>query len=388
MQNIQDSIIYNFLNRYGTMKLSSGLLWMALFAVLLVVAVPPAPAQAPTDDELKELERQAAQLEMKKAAAEADAQRRINAENKAAEARRRAEASKNAAAAARRIAEQEVANKRQKVAELAGKFVDIPAGTFAMGCSPEDRNCEDDERPAHTVSIKAFRIGKTEVTVGNFRRFVEAAGYRTDAEREGHCWALGGDGKWAEQAGRDWKNPGFPQSDRHPVVCVSWNDAKAYVQWLSQQGLGRFRLPSESEWEYAARGGKSAYYSFGDNIAILCDYANIADTTAAERLPLGMVESCDDREVYTAAVGGYRPNRYGLHDSHGNVWEWTEDCWHDSYTGAPSDEAPWLVGDCARRVLRGGSWGDDPVLARSSYRDRNLTGIRGDNVGFRVVQDR
>jgi formylglycine-generating enzyme required for sulfatase activity len=370
------------------MKRSWKIQWMAMFAALLLVPVPPAPAQAPTDDELKELERQAAELEMKRAAAEAEAQRRMMAEKKTAEAKRRAEASKKAAADAKRIAEQKFAAERQKIVELAGKFVDIRGGTFEMGCSPEDPNCEDDERPAHTVSIKAFRIGKAEVTVGNFRRFVEATTYRTDAEREGHCWALGGDGKWAEQAGRNWTNPGFTQSDRHPVVCVSWNDATAYVQWLSQQGLGRFRLPSESEWEYVARSGRKGFYGFGDKVEILCDYANIADKTAAERLPFRTVGPCDDREMYTASVGGYRPNRYGIHDLHGNVWEWMEDCWHDSYTGAPSDGTPWLVGDCARRVLRGGSWGDDPMLARSSYRDRNLTQIRGDNVGFRLVHER
>ena len=357
---------------------------LGALAALWMVPVPHAPAQAPTEEELKEFERQAEQLEKEQAEAAAKA-----------EAKRKAEAAKKAAAAAetKRKAAQKQAEKEHRAADearsasqeasaLAGEFVDIPGGTFQMGCSPGDSECEDDERPVHTVSIKPFRMGKYEVTVGQFRRFVEAAGYRTDAERGGNCWAVQADGQWAEQTGRDWRNPGFPQTDRHPVVCVSWNDAEAYVQWLSRQGVGRYRLPSESEWEYAARAGGSGRYSFGDSEAMLCDYGNVADRTAEQHLTAGLWRSCDDGALYTAPVGGYRPNGFGLHDMHGNVWEWTEDCYHDSYAGAPSDGAAWTAGDCAQRVNRGGSWYHEPRNVRSSYRYGSLDRRPGQQPGL------
>jgi formylglycine-generating enzyme required for sulfatase activity len=276
----------------------------------------------------------------------------------------------------------------EQASGLAGEFVDIPGGTYQMGCSPGDSECEDDERPAHTVSIKPFRMGKYEVTVGQFRRFVEGAGYRTDAERGGNCWAVQADSQWAEQAGRDWRNPGFPQTDRHPVMCVSWNDAEAYVQWLSRQGVGRYRLPSESEWEYAARAGGSKRHSFGDGEGMLCQYGNIADRTAQQRFKNWIFASCDDGALYTAPVGGYRPNRFGLHDMQGNVWEWAADCYHDSHAGAPSDGAAWTAGDCADRVFRGGSWDGAPWDVRASYRSGLTSVTRNAVVGFRLLQDR
>ena len=297
----------------------------------------------------------------------------------------------------RRVAE-EARPASQEASALAGEFVAIPGGTFQMGCSPGDSECKDNERPVHTVSIKPFRMGKYEVTVGHFRRFVEAAGYRTDAERGGSCWAPRADGYWVRQA-KDWHNPGFAQTERNPVICVSWNDAKAYVQWLSQRGVGRYRLPSESEWEYAARAGGSGRYSFGDSEGMLCQYGNIADRTAKPQFSSwDWAASCDDGALYAAPVGGYRPNGFGLHDMHGNVEELTEDCYHDSYAGAPSDGAAWTAGDCEfssatpwsaasrARVGRGSSWGSAP--ARSSSRpSRYAADNRYASLGFRIIQD-
>jgi formylglycine-generating enzyme required for sulfatase activity len=271
---------------------------------------------------------------------------------------------------------------------LASEFVEIPCGIFHIGCSPGDGECLDNERPMYTVSIEPFRMGKYEVTVGQFRQFVKAAGYRTDSERGEGCATVQADGQWAYQTGRDWRNPGFPQTDRHPVVCVSWNDAEAYVQWLSRQGGGRYRLPSESEWEYAARAGGRACYG-GDSEAMLCDYGNVADRTANRQFSgWDFAASCDDGKLYTAPVGGYRSNRFEQHDMQENVWEWTGDCYHDSYVGAPSDGAAWTAGECARRVSRGGSWGTPPSLVRSYLRDWITTVSRGNNLGFRLVQDR
>ena len=261
------------------MKRRSTMLLSGVLAVLWVARLPHAPAQAPTEEELKDFERQAEQLEKKQAeaAAKAEAKRKAEAAKKAAAAaeakrkaaQKKAEEDRRPAEEARSARPESDGRKRATEAEstLAGEFVDIPGGTFQMGCSPGDGGCQDNERPVHTVSIKPFRMGKYEVTVGQFRQFVDAAGYRTDAERGGNCWTVQADGQWAEQAGRDWRNPGFPQTDRHPVVCVGWKDAQAYAQWLSRQGGGRYRLPSESEWEYAARAGGRGRYSFGDSEA-------------------------------------------------------------------------------------------------------------------------
>lgn len=174
------------------------------------------------------------------------------------------------------------------------------------------------------------------------------------------------------------------------MVCVSWNDAQAYVQWLSRQGTGHYRLPSEREWEYAARAGGSGRYSFGDSEGMLCQNGNVADRTAKQQFSTwDWTASCDDGAIYTAPVGGYRPNRFGLHDVHGNVWEWTEDCYHDNYTGASSDGDAWTAGDCARRVVRGGSWVTRPRLVRSSRPRRgHRRGLRDVALGFRLLQDR
>ena len=157
---------------------------------------------------------------------------------------------------------------------------------------------------------------------------------RSGAVAAGHTRA---DGYWVRQA-KDWHNPGFAQTEQNPVICVSWNDAKAYVQWLSQRGVGRYRLPSESEWEYTARAGGSGRYSFGDSEGMLCQYGNIADRTAKPQFSSwDWAASCDDGALYAALVVVFWPNGFGLHDMHGNVEELTEDCYHDSYAGAPSD---------------------------------------------------
>jgi formylglycine-generating enzyme required for sulfatase activity len=355
---------------------------LGALGTLWLMPVPRSPAQAPTEEELKDFERQVEQLEKK----QAEAKRKADAAKKAAAA---AEAKRGAA---RKKAEEEedrrVAERRagEAASALAGEFVDIPGGSFQMGCSPGDSDCEDTELPVHTVSIRPFRMGKYEVTVGQFKRFVEAAGYGTDAERGGGCETVQADGKWAEQAGRDWKDPGFPQTDRDPVVCVSWNDAKAYVQWLSRQGGGRYRLPSESEWEYAVRAGGSARYGFGDSEAMLCAYGNVADRTAQRQFSNWAVASCDDGALYTAPVGSYRANGFGLHDMHGNVWEWTEDCYNASYADAPSDGTAWTAGDCGRRVVRGGSWIFNPRYLRSAVRDGIPAGVAGINAGFRLAR--
>ena len=254
----------------------------------------------------------------------------------------------------------------EKLRELAGELVDIPGGTFRMG----DMSGEgwDDEKPVHSVTVPAFSMGKYEVTVGQFRRFVEATGYRTDAERNADgnegCVIYTGDG-WEWTSGRSWRNPGFSVGDDHPAVCVSWNDAEAFVEWLGAQTGQAFRLPTEAEWEYAARAGSTTKYHFGNSESQLCRYGNHADSSTDFSW---RNESCSDGVgKRTATVGRYQPNSYGLYDVHGNVWEWVADCYNDSYAGAPSDGRAWTLGDCSRRVIRGGSWYNDPRYLRSAY---------------------
>ena len=207
-----------------------------------------------------------------------------------------------------------------------GEMVSIPGGTFRMGDLSGEG--DDSEKPAHMVTIKPFKLGKYEVTVGQFRRFAEATGYRTEAERN----ADGNQGcaifhnlTSRFRPDTSWRNPGFSVEDNHPVVCVSWSDAQAFVGWLNSETDGKFRLPSEAEWEYAARAGSTTKYHFGNDESQLCRYSNHADASTGL---ISKNESCSDGVgERTAEVGLYRPNSFGLYDMHGNVWEWVEDCW-------------------------------------------------------------
>ena len=176
--------------------------------------------------------------------------------------------------------------------------------------------------------------------------------------------------------------------DSHPVVCVSWNDAKAYVRWLSGETGEAYRLLSEAEWEYVARAETRTARYWGESESGQCRYANGLDE-AWERGHADRpwaIASCDDGHTKTAPVGRYEANGFGLRDVLGNVWEWVEDCWNDSYAGAPRDGSAWTSGECGRRVLRGGSWFDSPGALRSANRFRNPAGGRFGSGGFRVAR--
>ena len=305
-----------------------------------------------------------------------------------AEEKRRAEeaARKQAEAEAQRKAE-EAARKKAELLALVGEMMEIPAGSFQMGSNDGD----DDEQPVHGVSLPAYSIGKFEVTVGQFRRFVEASAYRTDAEQNtgenAGCYAYQGGNDFAWQAGASWRNPGYEQSDNHPVVCVSWNDTHAYIDWLNRETGGNYRLPSEAEWEYAVRAGSTTQYYFGNSGSSLCKFGNIADVSAKQRFNTWSVASCEDGAVFTAEVGRYKANAFGLHDMSGNVWEWTEDCWNNSYNGAPVNGSAWNSGDCSKRVLRGGSWLNVAPWPRSANRSLSPSDYRDLNIGFRLAKD-
>ncbi|MDS4021926.1 MAG: SUMF1/EgtB/PvdO family nonheme iron enzyme [Candidatus Competibacter sp.] len=263
-------------------------------------------------------------------------------------------------------------------------MVVIPAGTFLMGPPENEKSRKDDERQ-RSVEIKPnFAIGKTEVTVGQFRRFVEATSYRTEAETAGGCYSW--DGKaWQQTADKNWRNPGFKQDDQHPVVCVSWNDALKYTEWLSKQTGQKYRLPTEAEWEYAARAGTQTAYYWGDNPNEGCHFGNGADRTVKEQFPGWTILECKDGYVYTAPVGRFQTNDFGLYDMLGNVWEWTCSEYDKNYGGAelrcvsdPNSGGP--------RVVRGGSWYFGPEWLRSAARGWFNSRDWNFNVGFRLAR--
>jgi formylglycine-generating enzyme required for sulfatase activity len=269
------------------------------------------------------------------------------------------------------------------------EMVVIPAGAFAMGSPAEEKARDDNEGPLHRVTIaRPFALGKFEVTVAQFAAFVQETGYDT-----GQTCDVWQDGTWDERPGYAWRNPNFPQSDAHPAACLSWDDAQAYVAWLSRKTGAAYRLPTEAEWEYAARAGTATRYHFGGDDKDYCGYGNAADQTAYADVPGARsgakpwtVLACIDGYAYTAPVGRFAPNAFGLHDTLGNVFEWVEDCWNDSYAGAPADGSAWTRGDCTIRVQRGGAWGYPPGYLNTALRGRQAQGYRYVNAGVRVAR--
>jgi formylglycine-generating enzyme len=268
------------------------------------------------------------------------------------------------------------------------EMVVIPGGRFMMGVAAGEEEREGlsesfrgRSEPQHSVTVQTFAAGKFEVTRAQYRVFAEATGRTSDG-----CFVWRGAG-FEKDPARDWRNPGYAQDDSQPVVCVSWDDANAYARWLSERTGRQYRLLSEAEWEYAARAGTTTARFWGD-AASTCEYANGADLSMRARVP-GTSEwpiaKCDDRHAYTAPVGSYRANAFGLHDMLGNVWEWTQDCWNANYDGAPADGRSWNTGECALRAVRGGSWEDAPLGVRAAYRVGSPTVIRVYIRGFRVA---
>ena len=269
-------------------------------------------------------------------------------------------------------------------------MVVVPAGTFTMGSPKNEEGRLADEGPQREVRIaKPFAVGKFLVTVDAFRAFVAETGH--DAGWAAFGW--NGD-KWELQEGCSWRDPGFAQTGSHPACCLNWNDAQAYAKWLSAKTGKAYRLLSEAEWEYAARGqtrpGNYPRYFFGDAEADFCKYGNGADQTAREQIPGAKnwpVLPCSDGYAYTSPVGSFKPNAFGLYDMAGNVWEWVEDCYHDTYKGgAPLDGKAWAEDKCDTRVHRGGSWGDNPSCLRAANRSRGNPDSRVGSIGVRVAR--
>ena len=260
----------------------------------------------------------------------------------------------------------------------------VPAGRFVMGSPDRELARTDAEGPQHEVEVAAFALGAHEVTVDEFAHFIESSGYVTEAERGSGCEVISLFGH-RRDGDANWREPGYPQGEDFPVVCVTRNDALAYIDWLNAQAGGGYRLPSEAEWEYAARAGSAAERWWGDAADAACGFANVLD--AAGRIGAFAAHDCNDQFAHAAPVGSFRPNAFGLFDMLGNVWEWTADCWHADYRGAPDHARPWLQrGDCEQGLLRGGGWESSPDFVRSARRLARVPGLARHGSGFRVAK--
>ena len=271
-----------------------------------------------------------------------------------------------------------------KNCEYCPEMITVPGGQFLMGSD----KFQEDEQPVKTINIKTFRISRFEITVAEYRKFIEETGYVEQSK----CLAMGENGSWYESEVASWLNPGFAQQENHPVVCVSHLGAKAYIAWLNKQRKNEppYRLLSESEWEFAARAGTKSTYWWGENEEDFCKYTNGADALAFERFPQWLkAGKCVDGHIYTAPVGYYkRPNLFGVEDMVGNVWEWVEDCYVDNYSNLPTNGAPLAMKQCEKHVFRGGAWGDyGSFYLRTGYRGAWHSASAFSNLGFRVAQD-
>ncbi len=271
------------------------------------------------------------------------------------------------------------------------QMVALPAGQFTMGAAPDEEEREQLDaffrgrsQPQRRITVPSFAVGRFEVTRREYHAFAEATGHRGEG-----CFVWNGS-DFELDPRKDWRSPGYAQDDAHPVACVSWNDAQAYARWLSRETGKRYRLPSEAEWEYAARAGAVSARYWGDDTGRMCDYANGADTAATTQLAAARrwgSAGCNDRHAHTAPAGSYRANAFGLHDMLGNVGEWTQDCWNADYHGAPAHPRAWLSGECGMRAVRGGAWDDAPIGLRAAYRVGSPVTIRLYSRGFRVARD-
>jgi formylglycine-generating enzyme required for sulfatase activity/predicted Ser/Thr protein kinase len=260
------------------------------------------------------------------------------------------------------------------------EMVVLPAGEFIQGAPVGDPRKEDNESPRRLVAVDyPLAVSRYEITRGEFARFADATGH----DGRG-CITY--DGEWELDPARNWQSPGFRQADTHPATCIAWNDAQAYVRWLSAQTGRDYRLLSASEWEYAAQAGTTPSAADAFHTARACESANVADRTAEADYPGWQVFDCSDRYVHTAPVGSYRANAFGIHDMIGNVFEWVADCWNDNYADAPQDGRAWADGNCKQRVLRGGSWFTAPDYVRVSFRNRFDADYRSSSFGFRVAR--
>jgi formylglycine-generating enzyme required for sulfatase activity len=272
------------------------------------------------------------------------------------------------------------------------EMVVVPHGGFLMGAADDETGAADAEKPAHYVRFdRGFAMARHPVTVGEFRRFVDATQYRPRATRRGHSVVYDErSGNFVRRSGVDWQSDyaGQPASDDMPVLHVSVYDAEAYAEWLAGQTGHGYRLPSEAEYEYALRAGQQGRYPWGNGQPP----RGVANLTGGnDRSPSGRTWNnafvgYGDGYWGPAPVGKFRANAFGLKDLDGNTSEWVGDCWHASYRRAPADGATWFNPGCRSRVVRGGSWASSPAQARSAWRSSSDSDMTNARVGFRVVR--
>jgi formylglycine-generating enzyme required for sulfatase activity len=280
-------------------------------------------------------------------------------------------------------------------------MVNLRAGSFLMGTAVEERLTDPrtgkpatSDGPQHQVTIKSpFAIGKFEVTVDQFAAFVAATDYRTN----GPCMEFSPEASFTISDQFNWENPGFEQAGNAPVGCVSYFDAVAYATWLSDTTGQDYRLPTEAEWEYAARAGSTGPYHWGTDRMKACAYANVrspgAHTISNRQLESDRTDGfpCDDGMPLSSPAGHFRPNDFGLHDVQGNAWEWVADCNHKDYDGAPTDGSAWLdeidaKDGCQFGVIRGGSYLNLVERSSVTVRAGRPQSGRATNMGFRIAR--
>ena len=287
------------------------------------------------------------------------------------------------------------------------QLVLIPAGEFMMGNAESDNELKkafpgyeaerieklSDERPVHKVRItRPFYMGAHEVTIRQFKQFVADANFKVESERDG-TGGWGYNPKINYFEGRkpeySWRNPGFKQLDSHPVVNITWQDAVDFCQWLSRKEGKTYRLPTEAEWEYACRASTATRYSTGSDPESLVDGANLYDASTKKVFMQWekFAVTRNDGFEFTAPVGSFRPNRFGLYDMHGNVWEWCSDWYDENYFGKSPIDDPQGPKSGELKVRRGGSWHSWPLYVRSSFRNWNSPETRYVLLGFRIAMN-
>ena len=276
------------------------------------------------------------------------------------------------------------------------QMVVIPAGKFMMGAPLKEVGRYDEEGPVHQVNINEFAAGKFDVTLREWSVFVTETRRKTSKG----CAVFGKAGMFNDSSA-SWTNPGFPQEDSHPVVCITWYDVRDYLVWLSQKTGANYRLLTESEWEYAARGGTTTPYPWGSTASH--EHANYGADVCCSGLALGR-----DKWIFTSPVGSFSPNAFGLYDMHGNVMQFVQDCFVNSYSDTPNNGSAYMLevnlkmsGDlssmndtnsCSYRLLRGGDWGNPPGMIRSASRNwaapagATLKDYKSCGMGFRVAK--
>jgi formylglycine-generating enzyme required for sulfatase activity len=275
----------------------------------------------------------------------------------------------------------------------APELVVLPAGRFRMGSPSNEADRKKNEGPQHSVVFeRGFAMARTEVTVAQFESFVQATGYVSSAERAGRSTIYDErTGSMTERARVDWHRDysGRRAEPDLPVVHVSWEDAKAYADWLSRETGATYRLPTEAEFEYAVRAGSQSRYPWGDGNPerLVGNLTGERDRSQSMRAWSNAFPDYADGFWGAAPVHAFQANAFGLHDTEGNVSEWVEDCWHDGYARAPNDGTAWVNPGCKARVIRGASWASAPDQARSAFRISAAPGTTNARVGFRVARD-